>query len=138
MVVDVKAVSGLVATALLLALTIAGGVLLYNYVYGYLAGGGNSGGVEVVYAALYDHGPVKELYAEVFNTGLKTVRVEKVVLIQNGSTVVEASVNGVSIPAGGKTAIVVGNITAGINSALPLYLRIYYDGQPSKLFEVFK
>jgi hypothetical protein len=138
MVVGVKAVSGLVATALLLALTIAGGVLLYNYVYGFLAGGGSSGGVEVVYAALYDHGPVKELYAEVFNTGLRTVRVEKVVLIQNGSTVVEASVNGVSIPAGGKTAIVVGNITASVSNALPLYLRIYFDGQPSKLFEVFK
>ncbi|QOR94687.1 hypothetical protein IMZ38_01765 [Thermosphaera chiliense] len=133
-----KAVSGLVATALLLALTIAGGVLLYNYVYGYLAGGGSSGGVEAVYVALYDYGSVKELYAEVLNTGLKTVRVEKVVLIQNGKPINETNISGVSIPAGGKVAIVVSNITANINASQPLYLRIYYDGQPSKLFEVFK
>lgn len=132
-----KAVSSLVATGLLLALTIAGGVLLYNYVYGYLTSSGGSGGVEIVYATLYDYGSVKELYAEVLNTGLKTVRVEKVVLIQNGSTVYQANVDGVSIPAGGKAPLVV-NVTVNINASQPLYLRIYYDGHPSKLFEVFK
>ncbi|MEM4579091.1 MAG: hypothetical protein QXF92_01930, partial [Thermosphaera sp.] len=126
-----KAVSSLVATALLLALTIAGGIMLYNYVYSYLSGGARSGGVEIVYAALYDYGSTRELYAEVLNTGLKPVKIDRVVLVQNGSVIYSVQVDSAVIPPGGKTSIAVGNITlTSIDPAKPLYVRVYYDGEP--------
>lgn len=134
-----KAVSSLVATALLLALTIAGGIILYDYVYGYLSGGVRSGSVEIVYAALYDYGSTRELYAEVLNTGLKPVKIDRIVLIQDGSVVYDAQVNATAIPPGGKTSMAVGNVTLSkIDPGKPLYVRVYYDGEPSKLYEVLK
>ncbi|MEM0345954.1 MAG: hypothetical protein QW650_08335 [Thermofilum sp.] len=134
-----KAVSSLVATTLLLALTIAGGVMLYNYVYGYLSGGARSGSVEIVYAALYDHGQTLELYAEVLNTGLRNAKIEKIALIQDGAVVYESTVNAAAIPPGGKTSIAVSGVPASaVNPGKPLYVRVYYDGEPSKLYGVLK
>lgn len=62
-----KGVPGIVATAILLALTVAGGLLLYSYVTGYLTALTNS--ANVVIRNAYYISTLKKLYIAVENIG---------------------------------------------------------------------
>ncbi|MEM1529898.1 MAG: archaellin/type IV pilin N-terminal domain-containing protein [Desulfurococcaceae archaeon] len=78
-----KGISGIVATAILLALTIAGGVLMYTYVTSYLNTAVDTG--KIVVENAYYITPLKRLTIEVRNVGTREVKVNGVDMILSGT-----------------------------------------------------
>lgn len=75
----VKGISGIIATAILLALTIAGGVLIYTYVTSYLNTAIDTG--KVVVENAYYVTSLKRLTVEVRNVGTREVKINGVDII---------------------------------------------------------
>ncbi|MEM1879400.1 MAG: hypothetical protein QXE28_00390, partial [Desulfurococcaceae archaeon] len=97
-----KGVSGIVATGILLALTIAGGVLLYSYITRYLTVFTNS--ADIVITNAYYIKSLNKLYVTVRNVGLTPTTVTGVeVILVNRS--ISASNQTYDIPAGGERTI---------------------------------
>jgi len=116
----VKGVSGIVASAILLALTIAGGLLLYAYVSRYLAVSIQSG--ELVIENAYYLKPVGRLEVTVRNIGMSAASIEKIeVILENGESLyIDQSV--ILTPGETKT------ISVNIDTATrPIYVVIQYD-----------
>lgn len=79
-----KGISGIIATAILLTLTIAGGVLIYTYVTSYLNTAIDTG--KVVVENAYYITSLKRLTVEVRNVGTREVKVNGVdVIFPEGS-----------------------------------------------------
>ncbi|MEM4661859.1 MAG: archaellin/type IV pilin N-terminal domain-containing protein [Desulfurococcaceae archaeon] len=78
-----KGISGIVATAILLALTIAGGVLMYTYVTSYLNTAVDTG--KIVVENAYYITSLKRLTIEVRNVGTREVKVNGVDMILSGT-----------------------------------------------------
>ncbi|MEM4869701.1 MAG: hypothetical protein QW081_04865 [Desulfurococcaceae archaeon] len=115
-----KGVSGIVATGILLALTIAGGVLLYSYITRYLTVFTNS--ADIVITNAYYIKSLNKLYVTVRNVGLAPTTVTGVeVILVNRS--ISASNQTYDIPAGGERTIEV-NVDL---AETPLYVVVRYD-----------
>lgn len=116
-----KGVSGIVATAILLALTIAGGLLLYTYVSRYLAVSIQSG--ELIIENAYYLTSVKRLEVTVRNIGMSTARVTEVeVILANGSpSTINQSIS-ISVAPGETKTISITDI-----AERPLYVIVHFD-----------
>jgi flagellin-like protein len=116
----VKGVSGIVASAILLALTIAGGLLLYAYVSRYLAVSIQSG--ELVIENAYYLKPVGRLEVTVRNIGMSAASIEKIeVILENGGS---HYINESAILTPGETRTISVNIGTATR---PIYVVIQYD-----------
>lgn len=112
-----KAVSGIVATAILLSLTIAGGVLLYTYITRYLNAAIESGNL-VVERAYYIKA-LQRLDVEVRNIGTGDVEVNGVEIISsNKSTVINKTL---IMHPGSSITISIENVTE-----TPIYVIVKY------------
>ncbi|MEM4763122.1 MAG: archaellin/type IV pilin N-terminal domain-containing protein, partial [Desulfurococcaceae archaeon] len=74
-----KGVSGIVATAILLALTIAGGVLIYTYVTRYLNTVSDNG--KLVVENAYYLNSIKRLTMELRNIGTRDITVNNIEVV---------------------------------------------------------
>ncbi len=118
-----KGVSGIVAAAILLALTIAGGLLLYTYVSRYLVTSIQSS--ELIIESVYYLTPMKRLDVTTRNIGMSTARVTGVeVILANGSFNIININQDVLIPPGGRITITI-NVTD--ITERPLYVIIHFD-----------
>lgn len=116
----VKGVSGIVASAILLALTIAGGLLLYAYVSRYLAVSIQSG--ELVIENAYYLKPVGRLEVTVRNIGMSAASIEKIEVILENGELLHIDQSAILTPGETKT------ISVNINTATrPIYVAIHYD-----------
>ncbi|MEM1627956.1 MAG: archaellin/type IV pilin N-terminal domain-containing protein [Desulfurococcaceae archaeon] len=118
-----KGVSGIVATAILLALTIAGGVFLYNYVSHYLNTSTKTGNIVIENAILIRS--LRRLDVTVRNIGLGDARVIGVEIVGAVNKEYEADV---VIPTGKTTTIYINIDEQSIlNISGELYVRVKYD-----------
>ncbi len=115
-----KGVSGIVATAILLALTIAGGLLLYTYVSRYLVLSTQSG--ELVVESAYYLTTLKRLEVTVRNIGMTPVNLTGAVVICENSALCKNLTLSVTIPPGKAQSIPIENI-----SDKPQYVIIEFD-----------
>lgn len=116
----VKGVSGIVASAILLALTIAGGLLLYAYVSRYLAVSIQSG--ELVIENAYYLKPVGRLEVTVRNIGMSAASIEKIEVILENGGLLHIDQSAILTPGETKT------ISVNIDTATrPIYVVIQYD-----------
>jgi len=120
--VEMKGVSGIVAAAILLALTIAGGLLLYTYVSRYLVLSTQSG--ELVIESAYYLTTLKRLEVTVRNIGMTPVNVTKAVVICENGTLCKNSTLSVIIPPGKAQSIPIENI-----SERPQYIIVEFDNE---------
>jgi flagellin-like protein len=119
-VLAVKGVSGIVASAILLALTIAGGLLLYAYVSRYLAVSIQSG--ELVIENAYYLKPVGRLEVTVRNIGMSAASIEKIeVILENGESLY---IDQSAILTPGETKTISVNIDTATR---PIYVVTQYD-----------
>lgn len=125
-----KGLNNIIATALLLAITIAGTLMIYSYTSTYLSNSA-TGEVIVEGATLYryDNGAA-ELYITLFNAGARDSRVTRVELLSNGTVVSSFNVSAV-VPAGSRARLspiaISGALAAG-----ELYVRVIFDGAVSR------
>jgi flagellin-like protein len=115
-----EGVSGIVATSILLALTIAGGLLLYAYISRYLTSSIQSS--EVVIDSAYYLTPLRRLEVTVRNIGMNTANITSIeVIFANGSSI-PSSISGNTMISPGETRTI--SIT---NIDRPLYVIVYFD-----------
>jgi flagellin-like protein len=115
----VKGISSIVATALLLAMTIAGGVLLYTFATKYLA---NAGSGRIIIHEAYYISSTGSLRVTVENIGSNEVNVTGVeVVYSNGSSISQA-INTPVKPGEVKTISI--SLGTGVQ---PLYVIVKYD-----------
>jgi len=116
----VKAISSIVATALILVMTIVGGVLLYTYAMGYL-NTLNTGRI-IVHDAYYLK-TASRIYINVENIGVGEVEIKRVEIVDvNGNIVVNTTINTILQP--GESRIIQVNWT---QPTLPKYIIVVYD-----------
>jgi len=115
-----KGVSGIVATAILLALTIAGGLLLYTYVSRYLATSIQSG--ELVIDSAYYLTPLGRLDITVRNIGMSAVNITTIEVILANNTSVHYSVGQDKLIAPGETRTISVNIMG-----TPRYVIVHFN-----------
>lgn len=125
-----KGLNNVIATALLLAITIAGALMIYSYTSSYLSNAA-SGEVVVESAELYKYSNgAAELYITLFNVGARESRVTRVELLSDGAVIGAYNVSAV-VPAGSRVKLnpiaLSGQVAAG-----ELYVRVVYDGAYSK------
>lgn len=130
-----RGLSSIVATAILLAITITGSLLIYSYVNRYLRGSASED-VIVEEAVLYRYSNSSgELYVTIFNPGLRDAQVSKVEVLSNGQVVSSTSVD-VVVKAGSRTRVAIPVNPSGLYGS-SIYVRIMYSGgQYSKPAEV--
>lgn len=120
-----KGISGIVATAILLALTVAGGVLLYSYVTRYLSSTMDSG--KLVVENAYYIKALDRLTLEVRNVGSREVRITKVEVVTNGSSnSISANVTEF-VPPGGVVSITLNGVN-GLKNSTPLFVIVECEG----------
>jgi flagellin-like protein len=115
-----EGVSGIVATSILLALTIAGGLLLYAYISRYLASSIQSS--EVVIDSAYYLTPLRRLEVTVRNIGMNTANITSIEVIFANSSSITSSISGNTMISPGETRTI--SIT---NIDRPLYVIVYFD-----------
>jgi FlaG/FlaF family flagellin (archaellin) len=113
-----KGVSTIVATAVLLSITIAGAVLIYNVVASYLNSIGE--GKLIVHNAYYINA-TKTLYVTVENVGGREARITAVRIIDLNNAETTFSTTA-SVPSGGARTINITNVTS-----TPRYIMILYN-----------
>jgi hypothetical protein len=113
-----KGVSTIVATAVLLSITIAGAVLIYNVVASYLNSIGE--GKLIVHNAYYISA-TKTLYVTVENVGGREAKITAVRIIDLNNVETTFSITA-SIPSGEARTISVANVTS-----TPRYIIILYN-----------
>ncbi len=113
-----KGVSTIVATAILLSITIAGAVLVYNLVTSYLNSIG--GGKLIVHNAYYINA-TKTLYVTVENVGGREARITAVRIIDLNNAETTLNITA-SVPSGEARTISVANVTS-----TPRYIMIFYN-----------
>jgi len=115
-----KGVSGIVATAILLSITIAGGVLLYVYVSRYLSNVTSSSEIAITNA--YYISASQQLYVTVKNVGMSDANISGFTIILVNGTSSEISLSqSRSVNPGSEVTIVV-NATS-----TPKYVIVKYD-----------
>lgn len=115
-----EGVSGIVATSILLALTIAGGLLLYAYISRYLTSSIQSS--EVVIDSAYYLTPLRRLEVTVRNIGMNTANITSIeVIFANGSSIPSSISENTMISPGETRTISITNIDR------PLYVIVYFD-----------
>ncbi|MCC6010850.1 MAG: hypothetical protein LM556_00415 [Desulfurococcaceae archaeon] len=115
-----EGVSGIVATSILLALTIAGGLLLYAYISRYLTSSIQSS--EVVIDSAYYLTPLRRLEVTVRNIGMNTANITSIEVIFANSSSITSSISGNTMISPGETRTI--SIT---NIDRPLYVIVYFD-----------
>lgn len=130
-----KGLSSIVATAILLAITITGSLLIYSYVNRYLKGSASED-VIIEEAVLYRYTNTSgELYVTIFNPGLKDTQVSKVEILSNGQVVSSTNVD-VVVKAGSRARVAIPVNPSGLYGS-SVYARVVYgSGQYSKPIEV--
>ena len=113
-----KGVSTIVATAILLSITIAGAVLIYNLVTSYLNSIGE--GKLIVHNAYYINA-TKTLYVTVENVGDREARITAVRIIDLNNVETTLSITA-SVPSGEARTINITNV-----SSTPRYIMIFYN-----------
>ncbi|MGC8982641.1 MAG: archaellin/type IV pilin N-terminal domain-containing protein [Desulfurococcaceae archaeon] len=118
-----KGVSGIVATAILLSITIAGGVLLYVYVSRYLSNVTSSSEIAVTNA--YYISASQQLYVTVKNIGMSATNISgfTIILMNGTSSEISLSQSRSVNPGSEVTIVVVVNETS-----TPKYVIVKYDG----------
>ena len=115
-----KGVSGIVATAILLSITIAGGVLLYVYVSRYLSNVTSSSEIAITNA--YYISASQQLYVTIKNVGMSATNISGFTIILMNGTSSEISLSqSRSVNPGSEVTIVV-NATS-----TPKYVIVKYD-----------
>lgn len=115
-----EGVSGIVATSILLALTIAGGLLLYAYISRYLTSSIQSS--EVVIDSAYYLTPLRRLEVTVRNIGMNTANITSIEVIFANSSSITSSISGNTMISPGETRTI--SIT---DIDRPLYVIVYFD-----------
>ena len=115
-----EGVSGIVATSILLALTIAGGLLLYAYISRYLTSSIQSS--EVVIDSAYYLTPLRRLEVTVRNIGMNTANITSIEVIFANSSSIISPISGNTMISPGETRTI--SIT---NIDRPLYVIVYFD-----------
>jgi len=119
-----KGISGIVATAILLALTVAGSVLLYGYVMGYLNTAIESG--KLVVENAYYLRNLGKLVVEVRNIGMREAIIDYVeVLMSNGISSTHDQT--LVVPPGETRQIPIVLSNSGDQQAIPQYVIIAYN-----------
>ena len=119
-----KGVSGIVATAILLSITIAGGVLLYVYVSRYLSNVTSSSEIAITNA--YYISASQQLYVTVKNVGMSDANISGFTIILVNGTSSEISLSqSRSVNPGSEVTIVVDIVNA---TSAPKYVIVKYDG----------
>lgn len=117
-----KGVSGIVATAIMLALTIIGGVLMYTYVARFIDNFTNS--AEVVITNAYYVRSLERLFITVKNIGMGTTIINEIEVVLNNGTSLSFS-RSLELAPGMEQTI---NITIA-RGALPLYVIIRFNSK---------
>jgi flagellin-like protein len=115
----VKGISSIVATALLLAMTIAGGVLLYTFATKYLA---NAGSGRIIIHEAYYISSTGSLRVTVENIGSNEVNVTGVEVIYSSGDSINQAINTPVKPGEVKTISI--SLSTGVQ---PLYVIVKYD-----------
>ncbi len=123
-----KAISPLVATAILLIITVAGGLIIYNYMSDTLASPQEYSSLSVVSAKLVISGTEGVLNIKVTNIGTKTAHIEQVTILPEN---IVASVDDTVAPGSTKSINILIN-TASINTTAQHYVIIKYDDQETE------
>lgn len=123
-----KAISPLVATAILLIITVAGGLIIYNYMSGTLASPQEYSSLSVVSAKLVISGTEGVLNIKVINIGTKTAHIEQVTILPENIVV---SVDDTVAPGSTKSINIVINATS-ITATTQHYVIIKYDDQETE------
>jgi hypothetical protein len=113
-----KGVSTIVATAILLSITIAGSVLIYNLVASYLNYIGE--GKLIVHNAYYINA-TKTLYVTVENVGAREARITAIRIIDLNNVETAFSITA-SVPSGEARTVSIANVTS-----TPRYIIILYN-----------
>jgi len=115
----VKGISSIVATALLLAMTIAGGVLLYTFATKYLA---NAGSGRIIIHEAYYISSTGSLRVTVENIGSNEVNVTGVEIVYSNGSSISQAINTPVKPGEVKTISI--PLGTGVQ---PLYVIVKYD-----------
>ena len=115
-----KGISSIVATALLLAMTIAGGVLLYTFATKYLA---NVGSGRIIVHEAYYISSTGSLRVTVENIGGNVVNVTGVEVVYSSGTPANPAINATPVKPGEVKTI---SIPLG-TGVQPLYVIVKYD-----------
>jgi archaeal flagellin N-terminal-like domain len=115
----VKGISSIVATALLLAMTIAGGVLLYTFATKYLA---NAGSGRIIIHEAYYISSTGSLRVTVENIGSNEVNATGVEVIYSNGDSTNQAINTPVKPGEVKTISI--SLSTGVQ---PLYVIVKYD-----------
>ncbi len=117
-----KGVSGIVATAILLSITIAGGVLLYVYVSRYLSNVTSSSEIAITNA--YYISASQQLYVTIKNVGMSATNISgfTIILMNGTSSEISLSQSRSVNPGSEVTIVVVVNETS-----TPKYVIVKYD-----------
>lgn len=117
-----KGVSGIIATAIMLAITIMGGVIMYTYVTRYLDNFTSS--AEIVITNAYYIRTLGRLTINVKNVGMSHALIDGVEIIFNANSTTSRDIS-ISIPPGGERTI-----TIDLNvEELPLYVVVKFSNK---------
>lgn len=118
-----KGISGIIASAMLIAMTVAAGVLLYMYVNGYMQSATSSSNVVVTNA--YYIKAVDRLTIDVKNIGLSTATINRIEIILSNNTSINTNIS-ITIPPGGEKSISL-NPNLSSTNTVPLYVVVVLD-----------
>ncbi|MGC9011346.1 hypothetical protein [Thermogladius sp.] len=127
-----KGVEGLVAAALLLVITVAGGLLIYNYVMNYLSLPQQYASLKVVSAKIVVLNSTSMLTLQVSNLGNIPANITGVTVYTSGSTYSVSLSN--HVPAGSTITINVGlnsTVTSAIAASSQVYISVNYTSNGS-------
>lgn len=122
-----KAVSPLVATAILLVVAVAGGVMIYNYMMSTLSSPQNYASLSVLSAKMLVDDNRTILNIKISNIGTSTTRVEGILIIPGNIT----SKLGVEVDPGTTKSINV-VINQSLNPAKKYYVIVLYEDQETE------
>lgn len=123
-----KALSSLVATAILLIITVAGGLIVYDYISDTLASPQEFSSLSVTSAKLVISGNKGVLNIKVTNIGTKTAHIEQVTILPKNIT---APVDDAVAPGSTKSINIIVNAFS-IEPTTKYYVIIKYDDQETE------
>lgn len=122
-----KGIDGLVAAAILLMITVAGGLLIYNYIMNYLSLPQQYANLKIVSAKIIVAGNTSTLSLEVSNIGNIPVNITSVRVYTSSGSYTISGVNA-QVPAGATTTININNstITSAVVGSTVVYVSASY------------
>ncbi len=131
---DMRAISPLVATAILLIITVAGGVMLYNYMFNTLSAPQDYSNLAVSSASMLVSGDTIYLNVKATNVGTRDATVTAIVLLPENITISTNQVIGSGETKGFTVIYKVNNTTIDITKSH--YIILKYDDQETEPIKV--